>query len=203
LERDVRREHRGRPALVGIVRVGNRAGALPVLGLPLPRASGALGELPVVAKEVPQEVAGPLGRRRGPGDFEAAPDGVGALAGAKGALPPEAHLLDRGGFGIGTYVLRGAGAVRLTKGVATGDERDHLLVGHPHSGKGLADLLSRSQGIRLAVGALGVDVDEAHLSGRQGAFELAVFLTLVAEPLSLFAPVNVFFRLPHILAAAS
>src|SRR5690606_15561921 len=124
-------------------------------------------------------------------------------AGAKGALPPEAHLLDRGGCGIGTYVLRGAGAVRLTKGVATGDERDRLLVGHPHSGKGLADLLSRSQGIRLAVGALGVDVDEAHLSGRQGAFELAVFLTLVAEPLSLFAPVNVLLRLPDVLAAAS
>jgi hypothetical protein len=55
--------------------------------------------------------------------------------------------------------------VGLAEGVAAGDERDGLLVVHRHAGEGLADVARRGERIGVAVGALGVDVDQAHLHG--------------------------------------
>ena len=72
-----------------------RAGA--VLGLPLPRAGGALGQLPLEAEQVLQELVRPLRRGLRPGDLEATGDRVGALAGAvpvassRGPAPPAAR----------------------------------------------------------------------------------------------------------------
>src|SRR5690606_6704278 len=139
-ERDVSGQHRRRVTLVRVVRVGDAARARAVLRPPLVGARRALGQLPLVAEQVPQEVAGPLGRRGGPGDLQAAGDRVGALAGAEGALPAQALLLDRGGLGVGADVLGRAGAVRLAEGVATGDEGDGLLVVHRHPAERLTDV---------------------------------------------------------------
>ena len=62
----------------------------------------------------------------------------------------------------------------LAEGVAAGDERDGLLVVHRHPRERLADVAGRGEGARLAVGALGVDVDEAHLDRAERVLELAV-----------------------------
>src|SRR3954463_4475334 len=58
--------------------------------------------------------------------------------------------------------------------------------------------------VGVAVGALGVDVDEAHLDRGERLLELAVAaVALVAEPLRLGAPVDVVVRLPDVLAATA
>src|SRR5690606_17651946 len=106
----------------------HRARARAALGRPLPGAGGALGQLPVVAEQVPEEVVAPLGRRGGPGDLEAAGDGVGPLAAAEPATPAQALLLDARGLGLRADVVGRARAVGLAEAVAAGDQRDSLFV---------------------------------------------------------------------------
>ena len=137
-----------------------------VLRLPLVRAGRALGQLPLVAEQVLEEAVVPLRRRRRPGDLEAAGDRVAALAGAEAVLPAEALLLERGALGLRADVAVGVGrAVGLAEGVAAGDQRDGLLVVHRHPAERLADVAGRGERVRVAVRALRVDVDEAHLDG--------------------------------------
>ena len=60
-----------------------------------------------------------------------------------------------------------------------------------------------SERVRVAVRALRVDVDEAHLDGAQRLLELAVArVALVAQPLLLRAPVDVLVGLPDVRAPA-
>ena len=57
--------------------------------------------------------------------------------------------------------------------------------------------------VGVAVGALRVDVDEAHLHGGERILQLTLSLVaLVGEPLGLGAPVDVLLRLPHVGTAA-
>ena len=127
----------------------------------------------------------------------------------KRVLPAEAHLLDRGAFGRGADERRIAGAMRLAEGVAAGHQRDGLLVVHRHAREGLAHVATRRHRIRIAVRTLGVHVDQAHLHRGERVLEHAVAgvtaLRLVAgrQPLVLGAPVDVFFRLPDVLAATA
>ena len=69
--------------------------------------------------------------------------------------------------GSGPTFLRIAGAVALAEGVAAGDERDGLLVVHRHARERLADVARGELRIGVAVRALGVHVDEAHLHGAE------------------------------------
>jgi hypothetical protein len=91
----------------------------------------------------------------------------------------------------------------LAERVPAGDQRHRLLVVHRHPAERLADVDGRAQRVRLAVRALRVDVDQAHLHGAQRLLELAVArVALVAQPGGLGAPVDVLVGLPHVLAAA-
>ena len=203
-QREVRGQHGGRDALLGVVGMGHRSRARPALGLPLMGAGRALGQLPLVAEQVLEEAVAPLRRRRGPGDFQAAGDRVRALARAEAALPAETLLFERGALRLGTHVGRRAGAVGLAEGVTSGDERHRLLVVHRHAGEGLADVLGRRDRIRVAVGALRVDVDQAHLDRRERVLEIpGSGVALVVQPLLLGAPVDVLLRLPDVRAPAA
>ena len=92
----------------------------------------------------------------------------------------------------------------LAKGVPAGDESHRLFVVHGHPGKRHADVAGRGLRIGLAVGALGIHVDQAHLNRREGLLQLAVArIPLVTEPLALGTPVDVVLRFPDILAAAA
>src|SRR5262249_21610546 len=127
------------------------------------------------AEQVLEEVVAPLRRRGGPGAFQAAGDRVPAVALAQAVPPAEALLLDDASFGLASDVLGLlAGAVGLAEGMATGDQRDGLLVVHPQAGERLGGVARRGDGIGVAVGALRVDVDEPHLDGAQRTLELAV-----------------------------
>src|SRR6185436_4400260 len=146
-----------------------------------------------------------LGRRGGPGAFQAAGDRVTAVARAQAVPPAEALMLDVGPLGLAPDVLGLlAGAVGLAERMTAGDQRDGLRVVHRHAAERLADVARRGDRIRVAVGALRVDVDEAHLDRAQRTLELAVpGVALVREPLGLGAPVDVGLGLPDVLAPAA
>ena len=172
--------------------------------MPLPGAGRALDQLPLVAEQHVEVAVVPLRRVGLPGAFDAAGGGVHALAGAEPVDPAQALLLDGGGFGFRTHQLRVARAVRLAEGVAAGDERDGLFVVHRHAGEGLAHVAARGHGVGVAVRALGVHVDQAHLHGGQRVLELAVAaVALVAQPGVFAAPVDVLLGLPDVRAAAA
>ena len=203
-QREVGGQHGRVDALRLVVGMRHRAGARPVLRLPLMRAGRALRQLPFVAEQVLEEVVAPLRRRGGPGDLQAAGDRVAAHARAEAALPAEALRLELAAFRIGPHVRLGRGAVGLAEGVAAGDQRDRLLVVHRHAREGLADVPGRGDRIRIAVRALRIDVDQAHLHGAERVLEVPVAgVALVLQPLRLGAPVDVLIRLPDVLATAA
>ena len=90
----------------------------------------------------------------------------------------------------------------FAEGVAAGNQRDGLLVVHRHAEERFADVLGRRDGVRFAVRAFRIDVDEAHLHRAERFLKLALAaVALVAEPRPLGTPVELF-GLPHIGAAA-
>ena len=107
--------------------------------------------------------------------------------------------MQRGTFRLPADVtFVGSSTVGLTEGVATCDKRHGLFVVHRHAAEGLADVTSGSQRIGVSVGALRIDVDQAHLHGSQwvGEFPLTT-VTLVAQPGAFIAPVD-FLWLPDV-----
>ena len=120
--------------------IGNDAGARAVFRFPLVRASRALGQFPLEAEQVFQVVVAPLGRSGGPGDFQAAGDGVGPFAGAEAVFPAQALLFQAGRFGLWPDIVGRAGAVGLAEGVAARDQRHGLFVIHGHAAEGFADI---------------------------------------------------------------
>src|SRR3954447_7460386 len=180
-------------ALARVVRIRHGALGLRVLRLPLLRASGALGQLPLVPEEVLEEAVVPLRRVVGPGPLKAARDSVRALAGSILVLPAEALVLKAGALRLRTDVPDGgSGAMRLAERVAADDKRNRLLVVHCHASERLADVPGRGLRIGIAAGALGVHVDEAHLDGAERRGELAVAaVALVSQPGVFRAPEDV------------
>ena len=84
---------------------------------------------------------------------------------------------------------RGASAMGLAEGVATGDERHGLFIVHRHAREGLADVAGRGHRVGLAVRAFRVHVDQAHLHGGERVLEVTVAaVALVGEPLAFRCP---------------
>jgi len=186
--------------IMGIRHGGGRGG---VLRLPLLGAAGALGQLPLVTEQGLEVTVVPLDGLGGPGALDAAADGVGALAGAEAVLPAQALLLNARRLRFAADILARIGrTVGLAEGVAARGEGYGLFVVHGHAREGLPDVPARSHGVRIAVGALRIHVDEAHLDGAEGVRELTVApVALVTEPLGLRTPVNLV-GLPDVRAPA-
>ncbi|CAM5514793.1 hypothetical protein SALBM135S_01304 [Streptomyces alboniger] len=92
----------------------------------------------------------------------------------------------------------------LAEGVAARDQGDRLLVVHRHAAERLTDVAGGGDRVGVAVGALGVDVDQAHLDRAERVLQLAVTgVALVAEPVGLRTPVDVLVRLPDVGAATA
>ncbi len=97
--------------------------------------------------------------------------------------------------------------VGFTDGVATCGEGDGLFVIHPHAGKGDAHVVGGFQGIRVAIHPFRVDVNKPHHHRGQRVLQIpfttvtAPFAAARRQPLFLGAPVDIFFRMPDVLAA--
>ena len=89
-------EHGGALFFSGVEGVGDVFGC--VFGDPLVGTGGAFGEFPFVFEEVFEVGVGPFVRGLGPGDFEAAGDGIGADAGFEAAFPAEPLFFEGSGF---------------------------------------------------------------------------------------------------------
>ena len=167
--------------------VGNGTFAGTILWLPLLGTCGARGELPLVTEQVLEVVVRPCGGCGGPGNFQTASDGVATLASTEGVLPAKAHLFNGCALWLATDVLaRVSSTVGLAEGVTTGDESNSLFVVHGHAGERLADIAGCGQRIGVAVGALWVDVDQAHLNRAKWVLQNAVALVAtIAKPLGL------------------
>ncbi|MPM63534.1 hypothetical protein SDC9_110414 [bioreactor metagenome] len=198
-QRDVGGEH---PRLATALGVGQRHHVLPaLLRPPVVVAARSLDDLPVVGEQDVQELVVPAGRVIGPGRLDAAGDRVVADAGAVRALPAQTLLLQRGRLGSGAEVLGvRCGAMGLAEGVTTGDQCDRLLVGHPHPGERRTDVAAGGDRIGHPLGALGIDVDQAHVGGGQRLVQLAVAAEplIVGQPGRLGTPVDVVIGLPHV-----
>ncbi|CRK39328.1 hypothetical protein BN1708_001577 [Verticillium longisporum] len=152
-----------------------------------PGASENIGKLVWVLEETARDllVLGIEAHGQIGGHLETAGDGVGTLARLVPVLPTEALSLKRGTFGLGTNLVVGAGAVGLAEGVATGDESDGLLVVHGHAAECGADVVGSSNRVGVAIGALGVDVDQTHMGSTERLLQAtgvgALIMTLVGD----------------------
>ena len=177
---------------------------LGTLGDPLMRSRRALAQLPFVFEEVFKIIIAPLRRRLRPRDFKSTGDGVATLAAAEAALPSKALLFDRRSLGIGAHMLGITRTVRLAEGVTTRNERDGFLIIHRHARKGLTNVARRCERVGIAVGTLGVDINQAHLHRGQRVFQFAVTaVSLVGQPLFFHAPIDVFLGLPDVSATTA
>ena len=202
LQREVRGEHDRRVPLRAVVSVRHQACRLPVGGNPLELAGGTLGELPLVAEQVVQELRCPAHRVGGPGAFQAARERVAAGAGTGLVLPAQALFFDRRGCRFGSHVLLLDGAVGLPESVSASDEGHGLLVVHRHAAERLPDVPGRRDRIRLAVRPLRIHVDQPHLNRAERLRQVPVAaVALVAEPLGLGPPVGLV-GLPFVHASA-
>ena len=189
----------------GIVRDRHRFLGLRVRRAPLLGAGRAPREFPVVAEQVVEEAVVPLDRVVRPRTLEAAGDRVVALAGAVAVLPAQRLLRERRALGLeGDVLIRIGRTMGLAERVTAGDQRDGLLVVHRHAAEGLADVAGRGHRVGVAVRALGVDVDQAHLhrAERVGEFTVAA-VALVLEPHPLGTPVHVVLGRPDVGATAA
>jgi len=109
--------------------------------------------------------------------------------------------------GIGEMLTSARRAVRLAKGVTSSDQSNNLRVVHAHSTKGLTNIQSRRDGVTVTVGALGVNVDETHVSSSERLLKLGgtcckVGAAVVADVIALGhescfrAPEDALIRLP-------
>ena len=196
--------HDDRHALRRVFRIGRHVLLGKILGRPLPCPGRALDQFPFVAEEHVEVAVVPLRRVRRPGAFDATGDRIAPLAAAESADPAKPHLLERRGFRLGADVCCVTGTMGLAEGVTARRQRDRLLVVHRHAGEGLADIATRGDRVRLAVGPLRVHVDQAHLHRRERFFEFALAaVALVTQPLGFGAPVDVLFGRPDVLPSAA
>jgi hypothetical protein len=142
-----------------------------------------------------------------PGAFKTAGGGVAALAAAVLLIQPKPISSIGAPSGSGPTSSAGPRAVHLAEGVAAGHQGHGLVVVHGHAGEGLAHVACPRHRVGVAVRALRVHVDQAHLHGGQRVFQIAlaavaaVGLVAGGQPLLLGAPVDVFFRRPDVRAA--
>src|ERR1700735_4451475 len=134
------------------MRIGHCSLACAIFRCPLMRTSRTLRQLPFVAEQVGEEVVAPLGRRRGPNNFQSTPDRVTTMTFAKFILPSEALILDAGAFWFVAHILCGhASTVGFAKGVTAGNQCNGFFVIHRHTAERLPNVACRGNRIGLSV----------------------------------------------------
>ncbi len=99
----------------------------------------------------------------------------------------------------------GSSAVSLTERVSARCKGDRLFVVHGHAAERFSNVLGAEQGVGVCIGALWIDVDEAHLDRSKWVFEVlaGIAIAVVSKPLVLASPVRVVFGLPNVRSAST
>ena len=148
------------------VGIGNQMFRTHVLGDPLPSTGRALGQLPLIAEHHLEIALIPLGGVGFPGPFNAAGDRVFRLATPVGVRPAQSLALQRCRLRFRPQVAGGRSAVTFAEGVAACDQGHRFLHGHAHAGEGVPHISARGHRVGVAMGPLGIDVNQAHLNRR-------------------------------------
>ncbi len=194
--------------LRGVESVRYRIGSSPTLGNPLPCPRRTFHHFPIIFEQRIEIAVVPLCRRRRPGPFNPAGNGIDADPRLKGALPAQALIYDAGSFWFRTHMGRVASPMAFAKGMPPRCQGDGFFVIHRHAAKGLSHILPRAHRIRFAVRTFRIHIDEPHAHGCQGIFQHAIaaipFATVVCltMPGRFRTPVNILFRLPDILTSS-
>ena len=207
LHRHVSVGHQRHGALGRVGRVDRHFALRHIHRLPLVGTGRRLGQLPLVAEEVVEVAHVPLGRVLTPRAFDAGGKGVGRLAVVTGVGPAKALPVDGAALGLSADVGVIAATVSLADGVTATGQCRGLFVVHRHAAEGFTHVQRGQDRVGVAVDALGVDVDQAHVNRCQRVlhgfrhFEVAVAVLGWRQPLVLGAPVNVLFRPPDVFTA--
>ena len=86
-----------------------------------------------------------------------------AFARAKTIVPTEALRFEAGSLRFSAHMSCRPSTVRLAESVAASDECHGFFVVHRHARESLADITRGGDGIRIAVRAFRVDVNQTHL----------------------------------------
>ena len=96
----------------------------------------------------------------------------------------------------------------LTKRMAASGQGCCFIVIHRHASKGLANVTSRCQRVRVPIRAFRIHVDQTHLNRGQRIFQVAITGIPAVRPVTggqpfpFRTPVNVFLGLENVLTAA-
>ena len=172
---------------------------------PLDRTGGRGRSLPFILEQILKIVVAPLCRRRRPGQFDTARNGIGPVTAAVVARPAETLLLDRRSLGFQAFVRLRSGPVSLSKRVSARDQCNDLFIVHRHAIKGRSDVLSSGHVITACLRTLWIDVDQTHVSCGQRLVQLAISAKtfVVIQPARFVAPVNILIRFPNVTAPAA
>src|SRR6476646_8206997 len=110
-----------------------------------------------MAEQVLKKTCAPFGRRRGPGNFQTAGDGVCAFARAETVLPTESLCLESFRFRLRTDVRRRRSTVCFAKRMTAGDERDRFFVVHGPAFERFPDVFRCKSRVRIAIRSFRVD----------------------------------------------
>src|SRR5579862_2222952 len=154
-----------------VVRIRDGGGS--VFRFPLLRAGGTLGQLPFIFEKVIEKMIAPLRGRLAPSYFGTSADRISSEALAILALPTETLSLDQRAFRLRAEERRVAGAVRLAKRMAAGDQRHGLFVIHGHARESLANVAGCCDVIGFAIGSFRVHVNESHLDRAERLLQFA------------------------------
>jgi hypothetical protein len=96
-------------------------------------------------------------------------------------LPAKTLLCDVCSVGLIADVVSRSGTVGLAEGVTTSDQSDSLLIVHGHAAECGADVMCSSNGVWDTVGALRVDVNQTHVSGRKRVLKILLVGSLAFD----------------------
>ena len=120
------------------------------------------------------------------------------------ADPAEAHLFHRRTFGFRTNKRSITGTMCLAESMTSSGECNGLLVIHRHPRESFANILGTGEWVGVAVRTLRIHINQTHLNRGKGMGEIALTtVPAVAQPISLDAPIDVFFRRPDVSTATT
>src|SRR5579872_5901407 len=184
--------------------IRHRAGTGASFRFPLMCAGRALGQFPLEAEKIFEEVVAPLCWCGSPGAFETTRNCVDSFACAEFIIPTKTLLFNACCSRFAPNILVCISCtVCFTKRVTTGNKCYCFFVIHSHAAESLANVASCCEWIRVSVRALWVHVYQTHLNSTKRILQFAITcITFVSQPSGFRTPIHIFLWFPNIFTSA-